>query len=144
MALSLDDSTVRTALRTSIRTAWSVTRIFDDEPKTIAAASHLPRAFIFLQDTEITTGQGQSGMGQVEVPLTYEITGQFAYPASGSLEEAKVSKANLLLAQLTASASFGGGRRDVVAVRFEKTPTEKLEEAYTVTIVFRVRLQGDY
>jgi hypothetical protein len=138
MAIDLGDSTFRPLLLEDIKTAWDVERVHYDPPQTPGSLSQLPRAFLQLQD--FTDFESFGFINQV-LPHTYTIAGQFAYPETGTLEEAKVEKAEALLAVLTA----GNGKyhsdwryRRFAPPRFEESRLgdDETERVYSVHLDF--------
>jgi hypothetical protein len=139
MPLQLADAVLRPLLRDDIKTAWALTRVRSDPPQIPGQPADLPQAFLQLRDVETAREAGQAGFGETQVVHTYVITGQFVYPVSGTLEEAKVAKANALLAVLTAVSTVF--HTDYLyhdpVVRFED-PQDATEGYYTVLIEFPI------
>jgi hypothetical protein len=120
MAITLGDETFRPLLRDDIKDAWSLSRVHYDPPQTPGSLAVLPRAFLQLEDVD--SGEAR-GFGRKVLLHTYTITGQFAYPSEGTLEQAKVEKAQALLDVLTVGSSIfhTEHRYRDVAIRFEES-----------------------
>lgn len=137
MAIELGDSTFRPLLRDDILDAWEVNRIHYDPPAVPGTASVLPRAFLQLGNI----GPGETlGFSRRLMFHTYTIVGQFAFPAEGTLEEAKVERVNELLAVLTVGDSIyhSAWRYVLGSVDFEtsRTSDDETEAYYTVMLTF--------
>jgi hypothetical protein len=139
MPLQLADAILRPLLRDDIKTAWSLSRVRSDPPQIPGVPADLPQAFLQLRDVETAREAGQAGFGETQVVHTYVITGQFVYPVSGTLEEAKVEKANALLSVLTTVSTCY--QEDYLyhdpAVRFEDVQ-DATEAYYTVVVEFPI------
>jgi hypothetical protein len=137
MAIDLGDSTFRPLLLEDIKTAWDVERVHYDPPQTPGSLSQLPRAFIQLQNVE--PGE-KRGFNRWVLFHVYELAGQFVYPESGTLEEAKVSRANELLDVLTAGNTIyqSAWRYRFDGVDFEESrlSDDSTERYYTVRLTF--------
>src|SRR5689334_20391809 len=115
MPMTLDDSAIRSALHSSISTAWSTTTVYDDPPQTPVAASKLPLGYLMLQDMEPQRSSRGAGAKEVTLVHPYTITGQFAWPGIGTIEADKRIKVQALLDQLTATTRYAGWQREVTA-----------------------------
>lgn len=143
MPLTLGDTAIRTALHASLNAAWSCTEVYDDPPKLPKSAANLPLGFVQLGDmAPVRNGQG-AGVNDVELLHTYTLTGQFAWPSSGTIEAAKVAKVQALLSLLTAAKRYALWSRDVTAIRFDTGKAESNEPYFEVEIDFAVRVITD-
>lgn len=147
MPNAVNDSTLRAQIHTDILAAWTSTyaptRIVDNEPRLPYTASHLPYAVVLL--TEVT--QEPSGLRHEAQTYRYEITGVFAWPGSGTIAAAQETRANALLAQLTANRTYATIGRDFLAesVLFDQQGgSDEQEPVYTVTTVFVVTVYDEH
>lgn len=140
--MQLADATLRPLLRDDTKTAWTITRIEYDPPEIPGDASLLPRAFIQLNNVPTARHKGGAGFGESQAIHTYRITGQFAWPTTGTLEEAKVTKSNLLLAVLTTVSTVyrSNWRYLDPTIEFETGQTDNGEAFYTVTVEFPIEV----
>lgn len=141
MPLTLNDSTIRQQLQADIQAAWSVRRVYDDPPQTPASLSRLPMAYLLLGDLEPQRSARGASAKEVTVPHLYTMTGQFAWPASGTIEAAKLARAQALLDRLTAAERYAGWHRDVTAIRFYLEGLSANQERYfEIEIEFAVEV----
>ena len=100
-----NDAAIRAQLHTDVAVAWpGLTKILDDAeitdlPKTL---SDLPYAVINMGEID----QTPAGLRWVAQQYPFQIIGVFARPQSGTLRAAQTTKANALLAILTAIPSY--------------------------------------
>lgn len=147
MALSIDDSAILAQLHTDIKAAWNTLTIRDDPPFVPMSKGDMPRAFCILQDISPTRGGGTAGSAQVSMLFTYQITGQFVWPTTGTLEAAKKASAQALISLLTANLVYASQyRRDVTGIRWDyqndRAGNETQEPYYEVAIDFAVEIVG--
>jgi hypothetical protein len=102
MAIDLGDSTFRPLLRDDMIAAWDLLKVHYDAPYLPGEASDLPRGFIQIRNVEPGEPQGFSRRNKWH---PYRLVGQFAYPASGTVEEARVTRVNELMDILTSEAT---------------------------------------
>src|SRR5258708_7711056 len=106
--------------------AWAdLLKIYDDKPQIAPDYTALPRAFVELQDIPLERAPlGTAAFGQVYGLLTYVITRQASWPASGTIEQEKINQAQALVTLLTAANVYAGQfRRDVGSIQFRDGQT---------------------
>ena len=140
----LDDATIRPLLKADIITAWGANVEFEDNPAYLpGSAADLPRVFVELDDVTPQAAQGSAGIRQASVPHIYQITGQFTFPASGTIETAKITLFNQLAAVLSANIRYYGYRRlpGFPTCQFATAmESEAREPIFTLTIRFGVEV----
>lgn len=135
--MQIPDAPIRARLEDDLRACWNPTNLRPDAPRVAQNAADLPDVRVHLLDGEVQ-GQGPgSAARDVVVPLTYEITGRWAYPASGTVNEAQVSRLNAFLAVFTADyPRYAGWRyQESVGWVFDDQAEER---TYTVTVTVTI------
>lgn len=147
MPNAINDAALRAQLHTDILASWlttfAPTRICDNEPRLPYTSAHLPYAVVSL--VEMT--QEPSGLRHEAQTYRYEITGVFAWPASGTIAAAQEARANALLAQLTANRTYATIGRDflVESVLFDaQGGSDEQEPVYTITVIFVVTVYDEH
>lgn len=141
--MQLDDTAIRTQLHADILAAWATNEIHDDLPYQAASYAELPRGFVELKDIEIRRAGPGASVNDVSIPHDYIITGQFAWPVSGTIEISKVARANELLSRLTSAKRYTGWMRDITAVEFGQGQADMNEPTYEVTVTLRLHVISD-
>ena len=134
MATQLDDATIRTALRTSVVSAWSVTDVNYDPPEVPSTSSNLSRALIYLMGATAMPVARGAGFGQMALMHHYRIIGQFPYPSTGTIGQSQVTQVNALLNLIFGSKTYAGWRRYLINVDMQNAIPDQQENVYTVTI----------
>ena len=142
MAMSVSTSAARTQLAADFVTAWGAKAIYFDTPKTpltdsafsgVSDAVTAARVVCLVSDPE----PSQQSFSKKVINFRFTITGMFLFPTSGTLQEAKETNADALLALLTASTRYASGGREILAVRFnEIAETEQMRSYFEVVIEF--------
>lgn len=135
--MTLGDSTFRPLLTEDMIGAWELEQVHYDAPKVPGSLDVLPRGFLTLQ----TLPRGdRRGFNRQIRPHTYDLTVQFPYPESGTLEEAKVEKVEAFLTLVTTDAGIyrGAYRYEVGDIDFETARLEDdpNEEVCSISIEF--------
>ena len=140
MAITLDDSTIRAALEADILSAWSVVTIYDDPPQTEPKAADLPRAFVMLQARQPVRSAGTASLTQWSIPHTYQITGEFAWPSSGTINAAREARLNALLALLTETNFYAGYRYTIDEIPADPGEPTDAEQTYRAVLTMTVEV----
>jgi len=130
------DTTLRTALKTALLTAVpTLTKIYDDDPYTPNNGLELPIGFISLSSLEPTQEIEGVAVAQIGMWFKYELTVLSHKPTTGTLQAAKVTLANAILAQLYTATTFSGYLREPGIVEFDSdTTVESAEPIYAVRV----------
>lgn len=137
MANQINDGLLRPLINACVKAAWSPTKIVDNAARLPYAAADLPYAVVFLAGMT----QDFGGLRMEAQTYRYEITGVFAWPSSGTINDALVSRANSLMSQLTDSPNFGpyGRGRRVTEVAFDSQGGgDDQEPVYSVTVTLEL------
>lgn len=142
MAMSVSTSAVRTQLAADFVTAWGALAIYFDTPKTplmdddftgISNSTTAARVVCVVSDPEPQF----AAFSKRNIAYRITITGQFQYPTTGTLQAAKETNADALLALLTASTRYASGGREIIAIRYnEVAETEQMRGYFEVEIEF--------
>lgn len=137
MANQVNDGLLRPLINACVKAAWSPTKIIDNTARLPALAADLPYAVVAL----VNMTQDFGGLRMEAQTYRYEITGVFGWPASGTINDAMISRANSLMAQLTESPNFGlyGRGRRVTEITFDSQGGgDDQEPVYSVTVTLEL------
>jgi hypothetical protein len=126
---------IRDVIATCVASAWSPTVCYIGDPLTYPENSYaFPYAFIQTDSVTKVPGSVQSWRARYE----FTIIGRFAMPSTGTVEDAKETKANALYdAMINSSLPFSGvcDLHNISSVSFQ-TLGERDEQAFEVTVTF--------
>lgn len=126
--------TIRNAIVQDCIDAWSVTKVHVGPPET--EQTTLPYAVVWLQDVPM---EWQTVKG-VEQTYRFNVYGRFARPVAGNVEDEKITKADSLLAQLMAGATYSGAYLPTVELVTFGDLDAAEPDAFEIGVVFSVRV----
>lgn len=143
MANQLHDDVLRAQLISDMSSAWGTTRIYHSFMEVPAAAANLPLGFIALRTVEQGRDEDWNTFGRVQQVYTYDLIGLFAKATSGTVSDDRITRANLLMGQISTSGALGTyttfGRDYLIReIRFSErepdwmTPLEPVELVWLV------------
>ncbi len=128
--ITLNDSTFRPQLHANLLAVFPdlAGRINDDVQRAMPGKGDLPRAFVTLGDPKPDYRGEQASFSEVQISYPYTLLVEFAWPASGTIEAARLTALQALLAQLTASPRYCDRVFRIIDIRLVSTDNKEPNE----------------
>ncbi len=145
MPNQINDAPLRAQLHTDIMAAHTGANIpvavHDDDPLLSKASADLPYYVLTLQDFH----QEKEALRKVRQYYRYEITGRFPWPVSGTIQQAKIDRANEIMAVITASVGYAtiGVDSLVASVDFKHGQEDPQEPILEYSLYFDIQVVDD-
>lgn len=137
--MQLQDDVIRPVLEDNLRACWNPVNLRPDAPRVAMDSSDLPDVRVQLLDGETQPTGGAAASRDVVIPHTYEITGRWAYPVSGTVNTSQIARLNEFLLVFTANYPRYAGWRYLESVvwAFEDNAEE---ETYSVAVTITLEV----
>lgn len=148
MPNSLSDNILRTQIHLDMRSAWTGAnapkKIHDGRPRLAKGKADLPYSVVTLKSFKSEKAGLRKVAGAYEFELTY-VGSLNTIPTGQTIETAKQTQANALIAELTANVGYAGAAdRLVTGSDFSEGETSDNEPTYEVTVQFQATVIDNY